>query len=261
MFILTMHMTAASSFLLVWGWAAYFFSHKMVRLILLAAPIASVLAGIAAAQLLAWAVEQWSAEDEESTTGTASTMDGSNNSSSSSHPNESNNGTNTRKKPNRKPQRSGRSTTSSLRPQQRQKSSNNLLSVVDAHWEAFKSSKEGVLLQRLAAAIVIVAAYIVAHSFTAYCWRLSFDLSNPSIILQARLKDGRIVHVDDYREAYWYVRTLTIACCIAISSDLLVVAFVCLSLLRTGGFETTHPKMQGLWHGGIVRLLFLCFHF
>eukprot|EP00934_Nitzschia_sp_Nitz4_P004414 Nitzschia sp. Nitz4//scaffold7_size249615//54853//57987//NITZ4_001153-RA/size249615-processed-gene-0.182-mRNA-1//-1//CDS//3329558370//4404//frame0 len=47
--------TAASSFLVVYGVAAYFFSHRMVRLILLTAPIASICAGIALGYAWAWA--------------------------------------------------------------------------------------------------------------------------------------------------------------------------------------------------------------
>merc|ERR1712129_374667 len=47
----------ASSFLLVFGLAAYFFSHKMVRLVLLTAPIASVCAGIAVGRVAGMCVE------------------------------------------------------------------------------------------------------------------------------------------------------------------------------------------------------------
>ena len=42
------NLSDSSSFLIAWGTAAYFFSHKMVRLILLTAPIGSILGGIAA---------------------------------------------------------------------------------------------------------------------------------------------------------------------------------------------------------------------
>jgi dolichyl-diphosphooligosaccharide--protein glycosyltransferase len=47
--------TASSSFLVTYGVFAYFFSHKMVRLILLTAPIASVCGGIALGYGWAWA--------------------------------------------------------------------------------------------------------------------------------------------------------------------------------------------------------------
>jgi dolichyl-diphosphooligosaccharide--protein glycosyltransferase len=48
--------TPSSSFLLLYGATAYFFSHKMVRLILLTAPIASVCGGIALGYTWAWMV-------------------------------------------------------------------------------------------------------------------------------------------------------------------------------------------------------------
>ncbi len=44
----------SSSFLLVYGLTTYFFSHKMVRLILLTAPIASVLTGIVLGRLFSF---------------------------------------------------------------------------------------------------------------------------------------------------------------------------------------------------------------
>jgi dolichyl-diphosphooligosaccharide---protein glycosyltransferase len=44
----------ASSFLFVYGLAAYYFSHRMVRLILLTAPIASVLGGIFFGRVAVW---------------------------------------------------------------------------------------------------------------------------------------------------------------------------------------------------------------
>jgi dolichyl-diphosphooligosaccharide---protein glycosyltransferase len=46
----------ASSFLLVYSAAAYYFSHRMVRLILLTAPIASVLGGICLGRIFAWMI-------------------------------------------------------------------------------------------------------------------------------------------------------------------------------------------------------------
>jgi len=48
--------TPASSFLIIYGIASYFFSLKMVRLILLAAPIASICAGICLGYAWAWSI-------------------------------------------------------------------------------------------------------------------------------------------------------------------------------------------------------------
>jgi len=50
------YLNDSSSFLLVYFLAAYFFSHKMVRLILLTAPIASVMGGIVMGRLLTWTI-------------------------------------------------------------------------------------------------------------------------------------------------------------------------------------------------------------
>ena len=63
--IVLFRLSDSSSFLLVWGTAAYFFSHKMVRLILLTAPIGSSLAGIAVGRIFAWCLKQlWDASTE-----------------------------------------------------------------------------------------------------------------------------------------------------------------------------------------------------
>jgi dolichyl-diphosphooligosaccharide--protein glycosyltransferase len=54
----------SASFLLVYAMAAYFFSHKMVRLILLTAPIASSLSGIATGRLVAWSLSAFMEEED-----------------------------------------------------------------------------------------------------------------------------------------------------------------------------------------------------
>ena len=75
-----LYLNDASSFLLVYAAVAYFFSHKMVRLILLTAPIASVLSGIALGHAWAWCLgsvvtvqptlgDLLASEDEESSNG------------------------------------------------------------------------------------------------------------------------------------------------------------------------------------------------
>jgi dolichyl-diphosphooligosaccharide--protein glycosyltransferase len=56
---------------------------------------------------------------------------------------------------------------------------------------------------------MLVAFYMLGNSFVKYCWRLSEDLSNPTIIMKARTGNGQIIHLDDYREAYWWLRDNT----------------------------------------------------
>lgn len=42
-----------------------------------------------------------------------------------------------------------------------------------------------------------------------YSKEMAQNMSNPSIMFQARLQDGTVIMVDDYREAYWWLRDNT----------------------------------------------------
>ncbi len=48
-----------------------------------------------------------------------------------------------------------------------------------------------------------------ATSFYDFSWDMGEKLSNPSIIVKAQHRDGRIIKIDDYREAYWWLRDNT----------------------------------------------------
>jgi dolichyl-diphosphooligosaccharide---protein glycosyltransferase len=203
------NLSDSSSFLIAWGTAAYFFSHKMVRLILLTSPIGSALGGIAAGRIFAWCLQQWGwgGEDESTSyeSGTANGADGGLETSDASNGNKGKDGKK-RKTPRKIPTASAAATKS------RSKSSNNsfegILSLKNAV-ESASNSREGLFVRRTMTVVAMLLAYTVGVSFTKYCWRLSKDLSNPSIIIQGRLKDGRVVKVDDYREAYWWLRDNT----------------------------------------------------
>ena len=45
--------------------------------------------------------------------------------------------------------------------------------------------------------------------FWGHSTRMAVMLSNPSIILQGQTQDGRVVMLDDFREAYWWIRDNT----------------------------------------------------
>ncbi|CAB9527217.1 glycosyltransferase subunit STT3A [Seminavis robusta] len=196
------NLSDSSSFLIAWGAVAYFFSHKMVRLILLTAPIGSVLGGIAAGRLFSWCLQQWWESDVDS-------------SSNGSANEEHNKGKDSKKSKKTKKNTPGGapSAASSASASTKSKGSGSnsfegLLSLKHAYETASKS-KEGLFVRRTITAVIVLLGYTVGTSFTKYCWRLSKDLSNPSIIIQGRLKDGRVVKVDDYREAYWWLRDNT----------------------------------------------------
>jgi dolichyl-diphosphooligosaccharide--protein glycosyltransferase len=188
------NLSDASSFLLVWGMAAYFFSHKMVRLILLTAPIGSVLGGIAAGNILTWSLRQWW-ENHETDMVVAPRR------------NES------------RPAKTARKGAKSKKPRKPSHAVNNNYDRNNEDLGDFERLKtafdgaltngEAVLAKRALSSLMMVMGYILCVNFTHYCWRLSQDLSNPTIIVKARLRDGTVIKLDDYREAYWWLKDNT----------------------------------------------------
>lgn len=59
----------------------------------------------------------------------------------------------------------------------------------------------------LAYALFTVLQY--SPAFYQYSQEMAVNMSNPSIMFQARLQDGTTIMVDDYREAYWWLRDNT----------------------------------------------------
>jgi dolichyl-diphosphooligosaccharide---protein glycosyltransferase len=190
-FIMVMaNLSDSSSFLLVWGLTAYFFSHRMVRLILLTAPIGSALGGIAAGRIFAWSVRQWWDGD-----GNNSEQDsGSGGMSAKAAAAAASKKGSRKKKPNRRA------------------SDKEGFEVYDNFKSAFTeilSTSEGLLVKRTASCILLALGYFLGMKFSHYSWKLSQDLSNPTIIVRARLRDGKVIKLDDYRESYWWLRDNT----------------------------------------------------
>ena len=187
------NLSDTSSFLLVWGMAAYFFSHRMVRLILLTAPIGSALGGIAAGKILTWSLRKWW-EDEQSAVITRKE-----NSSSRS--------AKTIKKGSKS--KRARKPSYAVNDNFEKRSGTDGIDSLKSAFDGALTTSEAVLAKRALATILMLMGYILSVNFTHYCWRLSQDLSNPTIIVKARLRDGTVIKVDDYREAYWWLRDNT----------------------------------------------------
>jgi dolichyl-diphosphooligosaccharide--protein glycosyltransferase len=179
------NLSDSSSFLLVWGMTSYFFSHRMVRLILLTAPIGSALGGIAVGRMFSWSLRQWWETNDESTD-----AHGSKKSRLAVAAAASKKG-NKSKKP--KPVKDG----------------GDGLDQLSSAFGDILSTNEGILAKRTISVLLLLLGYILGVNFTHYCWRLSEDLSNPTIIVKARLRDGKVINLDDYREAYWWLRDNT----------------------------------------------------
>lgn len=183
-FLVLANLSDASSFLVVWATTAYFFSHKMVRLILLTAPIGSILAGIGAARIFAWCVEQWwSSETPES----SDKVDRRNPAKDS------------------KKKKAGKKSSTSTS----QGSSFEGLGALREALNTALSTKEGIMFKRIIALLVVFAGWRMGKNFHSYSFRISEDLSNPSIIVKARDAENNVIKVDDYREAYWWLRDNT----------------------------------------------------
>eukprot|EP00584_Thalassiosira_punctigera_P022138 CAMPEP_0172552596 /NCGR_PEP_ID=MMETSP1067-20121228/46223_1 /TAXON_ID=265564 ORGANISM="Thalassiosira punctigera, Strain Tpunct2005C2" /NCGR_SAMPLE_ID=MMETSP1067 /ASSEMBLY_ACC=CAM_ASM_000444 /LENGTH=960 /DNA_ID=CAMNT_0013340615 /DNA_START=110 /DNA_END=2995 /DNA_ORIENTATION=+ len=174
----------SASFLFVYAITAYFFSHKMVRLVLLTAPIASALGGIAVGRVVAWSVSMLLGEGSE-----------------------------VEEKGTKKVKANGESKSKSKdgKKKKEKKSSGSLSGVAairDGFMEASKST-EGKIVKAIAAVVLLGSLYMQASSFKTYAWKISASLSNPSIILKGQTREGNIIKVDDYREAYWWLRDNT----------------------------------------------------
>jgi dolichyl-diphosphooligosaccharide--protein glycosyltransferase len=194
------NLSDSSSFLLTWGMTAYFFSHRMVRLILLTAPIGSALGGIAAGRLFAWCIRQWWEPSPSLSSGEVP-------SSSTADPKEVM-ATKKQKKGPRGKGGGGRSSTPAASSSNGGGSLDGLDSLKSA-MDGALGTKEGVIARRTISCLIIVLGYVLGVGFTAYCWKLGQDLWNPTIIVKARTRDGRVIKLDDYREAYWWLRDNT----------------------------------------------------
>lgn len=183
----------ASSFLVVYAVAAYYFSAKMVRLILLTAPIASILSGIAISQLLAWGMSALLGQrpslmalfgaDEEEVVVEA------------------------------KEEKKIKTKGDKKSKKQKEEDDDDLLAATaTAVEESISTKSENVVVRVIRFAIFSYLVYIfkdTAQDFYNKCHELSHHLSHPTIIQKGRTQDGRDVLVDDYREAYWWLRDNT----------------------------------------------------
>lgn len=59
--------------------------------------------------------------------------------------------------------------------------------------------------------VVYLVMYVWQHvpTFWQYSQEMAVNMSNPSIMFQARLQSGEVIMVDDYREGYWWLRDHT----------------------------------------------------
>ncbi|KAH8063326.1 oligosaccharyl transferase [Aureococcus anophagefferens] len=176
----------AGVFLWVYAAAAYFFANKMARLIILLGPVAAALGGVALGAAadhgfvfaLDAVVERCfgAAEAPAAPAEPADPKD-------------------------KKAKRAARKPTARMAAAARR--------AAGAARTAYRHP--AICLIRAAALAYAAKTYALpmAREFQAYCEELSEGLSQPSIMFKARLRSGEEIIVDDYREAYWWLRDNT----------------------------------------------------
>jgi len=229
--ILIMYFDDSSSFLIVYAMTAYFFSHKMVRLILLTAPICAVLSGVVLGRLVEFV---WTAFIP--FTPSLSHLFNEESSSSSSHPNTSNSTTlnqfsdATVVATAAVTSSSSKSTTTVLpavpvskeAPKNRVKAkatpvvtaaSTTLQNQDSSNYKKSKLSSFFFIVAKLAQVLLSISIVYKSKSYIedyhTYSWEIGKQMSHPTILFKAQTNDGQTIIVDDYREAYLWLKTNT----------------------------------------------------
>jgi len=221
-----LRLTDANTFLLLYGAIAYFFASKMARLVILLGPPASAFGGVALGfgfdflivdallRLLGYAAEEEEPGGKKSP-GPALDV------AAREEPKEAlkdapqggNGGAGLLKS---KPKPSQLAAAAKARRAESRRAETNPFGGVAAAREeaaaavmAVADSPGGVktrLCMGLALALATIYAY---YDFHAYCHRMAEGSSRPQIMFKATYSNGQTVMVDDYREAYWWLRDKT----------------------------------------------------
>ena len=187
-----------SLFLVLYGVVSYFFSSKMSRLIILLGPIASALGGWALANALEWSTAQLTgsagaAAKDDAAARKKKDDDAEDELTADDAPAAGKKG-GKGKKAVKIPKRSNRSQGSSGKP---------------SPFDALYNSEQGQMGRKAGAALVFLMTVVRGREFFAYSHQIAHQMSNPSIMFQAKLGNGQTIMVDDYREAYWWLRDNT----------------------------------------------------
>jgi dolichyl-diphosphooligosaccharide--protein glycosyltransferase len=176
--------TDSKYFLLAYGIAAYYFSNRMMRLIIIAGPVCSALSGVflgyvldfTAAPLLRYV--GWASPEAGLPWAYCNIKDAS--------------------------------------PDDKRRKKGTLDYIKRQLWTVYKQlvfvwDLQPCRLVRVAAGLYFLASVVppYAREFHSMSHQMAQGMSNPQIMIKAHLRDGTAVMVDDYREAYWWLRDNT----------------------------------------------------
>ena len=217
------YVSDSSTFLLVYGLAAYFFSHRMVRLILLTGPIAAALGGIVLGRALSWAIGSIAGDCESFLVMINGPDDSKSQSSVAS----------SAKNGKTKGKHTGKTNAS------------NKKNTVEF------SGKDPLYVKGIRIAVAVFAIHRsipIGKDFWDYSHEMAKGISHPSIIQKGTTRDGKEVTIDDYREAYWWLRDNT-------AEDARIMAWWDYGYQITGISERTTLADGNTWNHEHIALL------
>lgn len=188
--------TDPMAFVVVYAAVSYHFSTKMNRLMLLMGPISAICTGIA----IDWAVSFIVAESGNIV----------NLMSLKPAPAEEDTAKESAATP--IPAKSGKNkkgSGSAAKSAPKVSSDSTIDELIEAKVSEMMSTPFMKYLRMAVAAYFVYTLVIRVPQFYAYSRMMAVQLSGPSLMFQARLRDGTPIIVDDYREAYWWVRDNT----------------------------------------------------
>lgn len=174
-------MRDSSIFMILFGLVTYYFSSKMSRLIILLGPIASALGGVGLAALASWSFDQVVAESKEYL----------------QSPEEAKADESAKEK---KLKQLNKLATGP-------KKSKKDRSVI-AEWKETYNAPHTRTLRAIAGALFFLTLPITVPTFYTYAHRMAQAMSHPSLLFKANV-GGEVIIVDDYRQAYWWLRDNT----------------------------------------------------
>ena len=159
-------------FALLYSATAYYFANRMMRLLILMGPVASILGGISMSSLWTFARRRIAEvlDDEEPV-----------------------------------PEESKKSLKKKKKNKQRRAAPVGPLESLNAMGD----TPHGRIVRQMLTFLIVLFVGTTTFSFYIYSYRMAEGMSNPSIMMKARMGDGSVVMVDDYREAYWWLRDKT----------------------------------------------------
>ena len=193
------NLTDGRLFLVVYGVCALYFSGVMVRLMLVLAPISTVLTGIGGSQVIKTFVA--AAKAREMAPALEKDSFGKEAVSQVTHKEKEKDKTHT------KEQKSG---TGKKGRKSRKGSAKVTETSSEKEKVAVKPERGRSLLPREIAIVMIVGALFLLAQYVRHCiWVTSEAYSSPSVVLSARGQSGERIFFDDYREGYYWLRQNT----------------------------------------------------